>query len=67
MGKANGSLRIEYVALGDLRPAAYNPRKIEEAALAHGQMPALVIEFNDDGKKVMEVAVVPTWVLENVE
>lgn len=41
--------------------------KIEEAALAHGQMPALVIEFNDDGKKVMEVAVVPTWVLENVE
>jgi Holliday junction resolvase len=41
--------------------------KIEEAALAHGQTPALVIEFNDDGKKVMEVAIVPTWVLENVK
>jgi len=42
-------------------------QKIEEAALAHSQVPALVIEFNDNGKKVMEVAIVPTWVLENVE
>lgn len=41
--------------------------KIEEAALAHGQVPALIVEFNDDGKKVMEVAIVPTWVIENVE
>lgn len=39
-------------------------QKIEEAALAHSQLPAVVVEFNDgEGNKVMEVAVVPTWVL----
>ena len=42
-------------------------QKIEEAALAHGGSPALIIEFNDDGKKVMEVAIIPTWVIEDVE
>jgi len=41
--------------------------KIEEAALAHGQVPALIVEFNDGGKKVLEIAIVPTWVIENVE
>lgn len=41
--------------------------KIEESALSHGQVPALIVEFNDGGKKVMEVAIVPTWVIENVE
>ncbi len=39
-------------------------QKIEEAALAHSQLPAVIVEFNDgNGNKVMEVAVVPTWVL----
>ena len=38
-------------------------QKIEEAALAHGQTPAIIVEFNDDGEKVMEVAIIPTWVL----
>ena len=39
-------------------------RKIEEAAAQAGEMPALVIEFNDGaGNKVAELAVVPVYVL----
>lgn len=39
-------------------------RKIEEAALACDELPAMVIEFiNDQGKPVAEVAVVPTYAL----
>lgn len=38
--------------------------KIETAAVCHGELPALVVEFNDGGRKTMEVAVVPTWVLD---
>ena len=42
-------------------------QKIEEAALSHSQIPAVVVEFNDDnGKKEMEVAVIPAWVLEGI-
>lgn len=42
-------------------------RKIEEAALSAGEMPALLIEFNDGaGKRIMEVAVVPSYVLEQL-
>lgn len=38
--------------------------KIEEAALAHGELPIIVVEFNDgNGRKLREVAVVPTYVL----
>lgn len=40
--------------------------KIEESALAHGQTPAIIVEFNDGrGNKEMEVAIVPTWILPN--
>jgi Holliday junction resolvase len=41
-------------------------RKIEEAALSSGEMPAIVVEFNDNGKKVMEVAVVPLYALQEI-
>jgi hypothetical protein len=41
--------------------------KITDQALSTSRIPAIVIEFNDDGKPVMEVAVVPTWVLECLE
>lgn len=37
---------------------------LETIAMGHGELPAIVIEFNDDGKPVGEVAVVPTWVLD---
>lgn len=39
-------------------------RKIEDAAAASGELPAIVVEFNDgEGNKVSEVAVVPIYVL----
>lgn len=40
--------------------------KIETAAAMTGEMPVIVIEFNDNGKKVAEVAVTPTWVLDTL-
>lgn len=39
-------------------------RKIEDAAVSAGEMPALIIEFNDgQGNKIGDVAVVPSYVL----
>lgn len=41
--------------------------KIEEAALSCAELPIIVVEFNDgNGKKVREVAVVPTYVLDSL-
>ena len=40
-------------------------RKIEESALAHGEVPAIIIEFiGEDGRPQHELAVVPTYVLD---
>lgn len=42
-------------------------RKIEEAAAAGAELPAIVVEFNDgNGKPIAEVAVVPTYVLDEI-
>tara|TARA_R100000808_G_scaffold512_2_gene2697 strand:+ start:16085 stop:16435 length:351 start_codon:yes stop_codon:yes gene_type:complete len=38
--------------------------KLEEAALPSNELPALVVEFLEEGKPVGEVAVVPTWILD---
>jgi hypothetical protein len=40
--------------------------KIENAALSSGELPIIVVEFNKDGKKVKELAVVPTYVLDSL-
>lgn len=41
-------------------------RKIEDAALPNGEMPAIVVEFLDElGNPEMEVAVVPVYVLDH--
>lgn len=41
--------------------------KIEDAALPTDELPVIVIEFNDgNGRKVKEVAVVPTYVLDSL-
>lgn len=40
-------------------------RKLEESALPHGEVPAIVVEFlTEEGRPCMEVAVVPTYVLD---
>lgn len=42
-------------------------RKIEDAAITNGEVPAIVIEFiNEQGKPQMEVAVVPTYALPKI-
>jgi len=38
--------------------------KIEEAALTSAELPALVVEFNEEGKPLRSVAVVPLWALD---
>jgi len=40
--------------------------KIEEAAVSAGEMPVIVIEFNNNGKRMKEIAVCPTWVLDSI-
>lgn len=41
--------------------------KIEEAALHAGEMPVIMVEFNDgNGRKIKEVAICPTYVLEEL-
>ena len=42
--------------------------KIEDAALSNGELPVIIIEFNDGrGNPEMEVAVVPTYVLGSIK
>ena len=42
-------------------------RKIEAAALQSGEMPAIVVEFTDGHGRVLgELAVVPTYVLQDI-
>lgn len=42
--------------------------KIEEAALSTGEMPVIVVEFTDGfGKKLGELAVCPTYVLDTLQ
>ena len=42
-------------------------RKIEEAALSSGEMPAIVVEFNDGfGRALKEIAIVPMYVLDKL-
>lgn len=39
-------------------------QKIEDAALPHGEIPVIVVEFHENGRKVKEVLVVPSYALE---
>lgn len=42
-------------------------RKIEDAALPNGELPAIVVEFMDiEGKPEMSIAVVPTYLLQGI-
>lgn len=41
--------------------------KIEQAATSTGEMPMIIIEFNDGhGRKIKEIAVCPTYVLDSL-
>lgn len=40
--------------------------RIEQAALEGSEVPAVIIEFNENGKKVVDVAILPVWALESL-
>lgn len=42
-------------------------KKVEDAGMPNGEVPCLVVEFIDEqGNPEMEVAIVPTWVLQEI-
>jgi len=66
----NGVLRIEAKTTQNKSFSVTRDmvKKIEEAALPNGELPALIIEFNDGmGNPELEVAVVPTYVLDSIK
>jgi Holliday junction resolvase len=67
--KYNGVLRIEAktTQAKSFSVTREMVRKIEEAALPNGELPAIVIEFNDGmGNPEMEIAVVPLYILDSI-
>ena len=71
--KVKGDIRIENVMRIEAKTTTAKSfrvtqemiQKIEDAALPCGEIPAIIIEFIDaDGNPLKEVAVVPTYVLE---
>ncbi len=41
-------------------------RKIEEAAIVSDELPVILVEFNSNGKPIAEIAIVPSWVLDQI-
>ena len=67
--KYNGVLRIEAKCTGNKSFSITQDMldKIENAALPNNELPAIVVEFIDAlGKPIREVAVVPTYVLNDI-
>ncbi len=73
--KIKGDVRIKGIARIEAKTTKHKSftvtldmyRKIEEAALASQELPIIVIEFNNGfGKKVAELAVVPTYILDQL-
>lgn len=70
-----GDVRVKSVARVECKTTKHKSfsvtldmaRKIEEAALAGGEMPVLLIEFNDgEGRKLSELAVIPSYFLDDL-
>lgn len=67
--KYNGVFRIEAKTTikNSFSVTRQMVEKVEQVALAHGELPAIIIEFLDEkGKPWKEVAVVPTDVLDSL-
>lgn len=68
--KYNGILRIEAKTTKNKSFSVTREmvQKIEEAALPNGELPAIIVEFNDGrGNPDMEVAIVPSYVLDSIK
>jgi Holliday junction resolvase len=71
-GKEKGDVRLHRVCRIEAKTTSKQSfsvtremiEKIETAAMCHGEMPVLIVEFNDNGVKACEVAITPTWVLD---
>lgn len=67
--KYNGILRIEAktTKAKSFSVTREMVKKIEDAALPNGELPAIVVEFlGETGKPEMEVLVVPSYVLDDI-
>ena len=67
IAKYHGVFRVEAktTSKNSFRVTRDMLRIIEDTALPHGELPAIIVEFVDErGRPVSEVAVVPTSVLE---
>lgn len=71
-GDVKGDVRVKNVLRIECKTTKHSSfsvtldmvRKIEEAATSTGEMPAIIIEFNDShGRKLHELAVVPVYAL----
>jgi len=73
-GQTKGDVRLKRVCRIETKTTKANSftvsremvKKIEDAALSTGEIPVIVIEFNDEGKPVDEVCVVPMYVLDMI-
>ena len=73
-GSIKGDVRVYKVARIEAKTTKHRSfsvtmemlEKLENAALPADEVPIIVIEFNDNGRKVGEVAVVPTYVLDRL-
>lgn len=71
-GNEKGDVRIKGVARIEAKTTQNKSfsvtremiEKIEGQAMSHGELPVFVVEFNTQGKKSLEVAVVPMWALD---
>lgn len=67
--KYNGIFRIEAKCTNNKSFSVTRDmiKKIEDAALPAGELPAIIIEFIDGrGRPTQEIAVVPTYVLDSI-
>lgn len=74
-GSVKGDIRLKGIVRVEAKTTSKNSfsvtkkmlDQIEDAALATGEMPAIVIEFLDaDGHPYREICVVPSYVLDNI-
>lgn len=75
-GVIKGDVRIKGIARVECKTTKHKSfsvtldmfRKLEENALASGEVPAIIVEFHDnDGRKLGELAVTPTYVLDGLK
>lgn len=73
-GFQKGDVRVKGIARIEAKTTKHSSfsvtldmvRKIEDAATACNELPIIVVEFTKNGRKIAEVAVTPTYVLDQL-